>query len=332
MKPWKQFLKSVCGCVFPDDDEAAEFAGQQGIELATRRTAPRRRQPRIVPSRAVPPSTDEAARLITAAFRRKIAKEAYDHMLEDGRLWGNFRQDRLTMRTVSKQNISALRRALHPLTATEAHFYRQALFSRFFATHSTTAQVTDNDGQAALFSRRKMVRGGMQFNAANTPSPDLDALATDDFVFFSLEAGDAPQKASSRFGDTMLRFSMENPAFSQISWMNLVDFAIPGTRHLEQWIPGLTAAEYESIHHSRGYGRDKMFFGEDMLNGLILSVIKDCRDHIDIGRRKVILSPERGPSLNRLINGLFRPQILVPRQFFGWPDSVVPITKNDYGF
>jgi hypothetical protein len=332
MKPWKLFVKSVCGCIFQDDDEAADADGQQGIELATRRAVPGGQQQMAAPSRVIPPSADEAARLITAAFRRRIARDAYDHMIEDGSVWGNFRRDRLTMQAVSKQNISALRRALHPLTAAEAHFYQQALRSRFFATHSTSAQVTDDDGQAVLFSRRKLVRGGMQFNQANTPPPDLDALATDDFVFFSLEAGDEPQKSSSRFGDTMLRFGMDHPAFSEIAWMNLVDFAIPGTSHLERWIPGLTAEEYESIDHSRRYGRDKMFFGEDMLNGLILSVIKDCRDHIDPERRDLILSPESGPSLNRLINGLFRPQIMVPRQFFGRPESVVPVTRNDYGF
>jgi hypothetical protein len=342
MKPWKRFLKSVCGCVFPDDDDddvnddgggnAAAFEGQQGIELVTKRTVPRAQQQTTVPSRMIPQARDEAARLVTAAFRRRMAKEAYDHMIQDGRLWGNFRQERLTMRALSKQNISALRRALHPLTATEAHFYQQALRSRFVATHSTSAQVTDADGQAALFSRRRLVRDGAEFNQANTPPSDLSALATDDFVFFSLEAGDEPQKASSRFGDTMLRFGMEHPAFSEVSWMNLVDFAIPGTQHLEQWVPGLTAEEYESIYSSRRYGRDKMFFGEDMINGLILSVIKDCRDHIDAERRDMLLSLERGPSLNRLINGLFRPQILVPRQFFGRPESVVPITKNDHGF
>jgi hypothetical protein len=192
--------------------------------------------------------------------------------------------------------------------------------------------VTDNTGQAILFSRRKLVRDGVQFNEANTPTPDLSALATDDFVFFALEAGDEPQKMSSRFGDAMLRFAMEHPAFSQISWMNLVDFAIPGNRHLEQWIPGLTEEEYESIRSSRRYGRDKMFFGEDMLNGLVLSIIKDCRDHIAKERRDIILSPERGPSLNQLVNGLFRPQIMVPRQFFATPEDVVSITKNDYGF
>jgi hypothetical protein len=149
-------------------------------------------------------------------------------------------------------------------------------------------------------------------------------LANDDHVFFSLEAGDQPQKNGSRFGNKIYRFKFDQTTILQNATLHLVD---PLTG-----IPPLAALRFDAIDYhenvdvadevikkldSRSYTpSEATFHGPHMKLGLALSIIHICRESMSETLRKEIFEVE---SVNNLINGLVRPTVMVPKHFFDRP-------------
>lgn len=155
-------------------------------------------------------------------------------------------------------------------------------------------------------------------------------LANHDNVFFSLEAGERHQKLQSRFGARLLRFSFDQPRVQQIATLHLVDplSAIPPRiegrfdaidNHQD---PEAAAVTIQSLDDREYVPANALFHAEDMKPGLALSIISTCRDHMPSAMAEKLLS---STNINDLVNGLFRPTVMVPRHFIDKPVDDVRI-------
>ncbi|EHJ4094685.1 hypothetical protein [Escherichia fergusonii] len=61
--------------------------------------------------------------------------------------------------------------------------------------------------------------------------------------------------------------------------------------------------------------KETMFIGKDIKTGLVMSLIKPFRNIPDDDKEK-LLSINTVDGMNKLTNGIFRPEIKVPRHFF----------------
>ncbi|MGP9418198.1 hypothetical protein ACT3RT_04290 [Ewingella sp. AOP9-I1-14] len=280
---------------------------------------------------------DQAARLVTYAMRRNMGQKIHKQMLAEGARWDDLTPE-TTVKSLSRENIKGLHIRLQgpaldkPLAPYEKAFMKRLLESPLSITHATNAldkvQNTDT-GVVSLSSRQKLVRDGVPFPKDNTSKMDIQALANDDNVFFALESGEKLQKPSSRFGKSVMRFDLDSPAVQQHATLHLFDVlnGFPeAVKHLNtlKSLPHRdqmqTAHMLDKHEHSR-YGMDpkgSLFQGKDMKRGLGLAIIDRTRA-LPEGLRASILEKE---DINALINGLFRPQVLVPRMFVGKPTDI----------
>jgi len=286
---------------------------------------------------------DDAARTVTYALRRNMGQKIHQKMLTVGARWDDLTPE-TTIKSLSRDNLKGLHVRLQgakldkPLAP-----YEQAFLTRFFdaplsITHATNAldKVQNSEtGVVSLSSRQKLLRDGVAFPRENTSQMDIQALANDDHVFFALESGDTLQKPSSRFGKNVLRFDLDSPAIQQQATLHLFDVlngfpeavkhldTLKSLHHRDQMLTGDMLDKHE---HSR-YGVDakgSLFQGKDMKRGLGLAIIDRTRALPEALRAQILEKED----INALINGLFRPQVLVPRTFVGKPLDVNQVNNN----
>jgi hypothetical protein len=212
----------------------------------------------------------------------------------------------------------------------------------FFATHATTRDVPVDrpDGSVSLFSRAKLQERDIPFKDVHSTDTDISEIAGDDQVYFSLECGDEPQKGESRFGDRMMRFALDHPAFVKTGVMTLVDPLLGSPPSATERFDAISGhyrddmddepseEEREVVARldNRFFGADESaFHGPHMLEGLGLNILSTLRDHVPMQVAQTMLYNE---DVNRLVNGLFRPQIMVPRHFFAQPHDQAHITYD----
>ncbi len=134
-------------------------------------------------------------------MRAAIGNRIQNKMLKHGREWDLETSDSSTAQGISAKNLSALRLALTPLRDYEKRFLDHFLSTRLYATHATRpGALPQREENVSLFSRKKLQEHRIGFPEGNTEAQDIEGYASDDHVFFSLEAGDTPQKPTSRFG------------------------------------------------------------------------------------------------------------------------------------
>ncbi|MFC5722270.1 hypothetical protein ACFP1Z_19070 [Streptomyces gamaensis] len=238
----------------------------------------------------------------------------------------------LNVDELSSANIKRLRSALHPLRKEEQDFYREFLAAKFFATHTTGGPVLDEEKHLLnLFSRQKLIERGVKFNTANSPQEDIELLGNDDCVFFSLEVGEVPKKPSSRFGGRTFRFDFARPEFTDTGWMSLVEMRFASTPKLQGHIPGLPQEDHQAVSRQELDRFGMVFSGGDMIRGLGLSILERIRGMSDEAQ-DTLLNMRDETGLNKLVNGLFRPEIKVPRHFFSTNFTQAAVKKDDKGF
>lgn len=279
------------------------------------------------------------AERLTTGLRSKTADKVQASMLRNGPKWYwelNSGED-LTIKRLSAENIGGLRNEVNSanLKHYEKDFIRSLIDEPLYITHAapSSADIKRPDGTVSLFSRKKLEEKQIAFNAGNTTGHDIEMLANDDHVFFSLEAGDQPQKDSSRFGDKLMRFKFDQPKILNNATLHLVDplTAIPpsvGSRFdaIEDYKNEEEAADAIEELESRAYTPGgATFHGAQMKIGLALSIIKVCRESMPDDMSRKLLE---GESVNRIINGLFRPTVMIPRHFFDKPVDESDILIN----
>ncbi|MGS0892696.1 hypothetical protein ACVBGC_09135 [Burkholderia stagnalis] len=290
--------------------------------------------------RSAPPTREAVALQLLHGMRAASASRVQTTMLQNGPGWKQELESGkpLTVQNISASNLAALHAEFdtEPLKGYEQNFVRSVMDTPLFITHATPsgANVMKPDGSVSLFSRKKLQERGLSFAEKNTTDADISRLANDDHVFFSLEAGGSPQKDSSRFGDRLLRFSFDQQKITDHATLHLVD---PLSATLPPIRPRFDAIDdYDDEEMSdevldnlecRSYApADALFHGQDMKIGLALSVVQACRDSgmpEDMARDLL-----EGEDVNRLVNGLFRPTVMVPRHFFDTPVDEARITHE----
>ncbi|MTC14598.1 DUF4116 domain-containing protein, partial [Providencia alcalifaciens] len=149
-----------------------------------------------------------------------------------------------------------------------------------------------------------------------------------DFVFFSLEPGDKIQKCGSRFGDTLYRINFDTTPFSQVSWGSLQDQVLNQTgAYVDKYLPSLSDDAYEILSSKEIENAKTMFYGGNIKVGLGLSLLQLLRT-LPEDDRQDLLSIRSVDGVNRLINGIYRPEIKVPRHFFSKSVEAVFLCGN----
>lgn len=301
---------------------------------------------------------EQAAHVIGRHVRAHIARPAYQGMqagivfsvapglLRKAGLLGP--KEALTVDKLSSINISRLRKRLGKLNQGEVDFFDRFTRQQFFATHFTDAKLdhpSSSVSTMALFSRSKLDQRGISFNQDNTTHTDRHIKGDQDFVFFSLECGEEPQKLSSRFGKTLYRVPFDAPVFRQVAWGTLDDIIVDVDEHknIDRYIPGLNEAERDVIRKEIGYGRNwrdylndsealnDVFSGADFIAGAAFSLISKLRTVNEklsslpssksepTAARPLaesLLDSDSAQSMNALLSVFHRPEIRVPVHFF----------------
>lgn len=279
------------------------------------------------------------AEKLISGLRSKTADNVQASMLKNGPKWYWELEsgEDLTLKKLSAENIDALRSDVNAasLKDYEKAFIKSLIDEPLYITHAapSDADIKRPDGTVSLFSRRKLEERQIEFNTENTTDHDIAMLANDDHVFFSLEAGDQPQKDSSRFGDKLVRFKFDQPKILSHATLHLVDplTAVPpsvGSRFdaIEDHMDEEEAADAIDKLESRAFTPgEATFHGRHMKIGLALSIIQTCRNSMPDDMSRELLE---GESVNRVMNGLFRPTVMVPRHFFDKPVDESDILIN----
>jgi hypothetical protein len=193
------------------------------------------------------------------------------------------------------------------------------------------APLLDNAGNTikkdalALSSRKKLVaESKLPAQASdNTQQTDLEAFATDDYTFFSLEAGDRLQKVSSRFGNgaggRVYRFKLDDEVPLNGGVLLTHDivygpktiysadqlFDLPGIKGDPKLVATLPSLDPDAY----AYPADKL----KLTLGLL--VVEKIRKLSPEQQSKIHALSQSASGMNSILNGLFRAQILIPEYF-----------------
>ena len=111
----------------------------------------------------------------------------------------------------------------------------------------------------------------------------------------------------------MLRFDLDSAQFTH-AWLSMNDMVQPKESTLERYFTDLDDADYEYAKDMVEYynSPDFVFSGRDMIPGAALSVIHATRDLTEKAKAQILNASDEYAS-NNAINGLFRPEIKIPR-------------------
>ncbi|MFV3287035.1 RHS repeat-associated core domain-containing protein [Pseudomonas sp. NY15356] len=196
--------------------------------------------------------------------------------------------------------------------ALELGFIEAFAAQTFYAVHATDAELDGADG-LHIYSRRYLQDQRIPFNESHSDALDVEGLANDDYVFFSLEIGSEPSKSVSRFGKTFYRIPLEHDAFTyaSISIVDQIELEYPVPR-----IPWISESSRVELRLRSLPQRTETFY-----HGRFMSIMSLGRQ-IALATRwmtslknKVAILNERVPEkLNVIMNQLFRPEVRVPRE------------------
>ncbi|WP_205950490.1 hypothetical protein [Pantoea stewartii] len=275
---------------------------------------------------------ENIAKKFTFSIRSKIAAKVQENMLLSGTDWKTHTGIKC-VKSISSTNLRNLYKKIGKLSHYEIEFLKRFFGTNFILTHTTNQNILDESGHAKLFSRQKLLNKGIAFPLANTQEADLKQLATDDHVFFSIEESGQKGKVHSRFGRYKFSFPLENVSSSKNALMHLFDPITKAFPYPPKWLKG-----FESLHendqntvmkhlneHVNGFNTLNSFFhGDHILPGLAFSIIERCRYLPDRMNKDILEKSD----LNSVINGLFRPQILFPKQFIAKPVDIHDSNTN----
>ncbi|CAI2325747.1 TPA: DUF4116 domain-containing protein [Vibrio parahaemolyticus] len=263
-------------------------------------------------------SESQASHIITKTIREKIANKSYSHMFSDSSFWKQKIDNPkgfLTMKKLSSDNIRQLTVELGVLDDQEIEFLDEILQMKFSATHATDASVIDNRNMLTLFSRSKLEQRNIDFPLDHSTSADIDELGNDDFIFFAVEPGLGGYKCESRFGKTVYIVDFDHPSFSQVAWVSLQEQLLNFTQNTRKRIANISEDAHKVLSENIIDIKTNMFLARDFRKGLGLSLIKQFRKIPSDDRHK-LLSVKSTEQFNDIINGLYRPEVKVPRHLF----------------
>ncbi|PHM44767.1 RHS repeat-associated core domain-containing protein [Xenorhabdus mauleonii] len=261
---------------------------------------------------------DEMRKTMINAANNHNFGAIYDyHKLKDG---DNYPDLRSNMRTITQD----LRNELGIINENQQGFVQAFKSKEFYIVHASENNLIDSTKKSLnLFSRATLMERKMTFcDYSGATQKDLSYLGNDRFVSFSLEVGRNPKKCKSRFGHHFYRIRYSGNKFSLMhSSMMLFDQLNPylyleGSANRERLFNHFNiSAESRKQLEGRTIRRgDSSFSGFDnSINGLLYYILNDisklCNEH----DRKKLLSARSDDEFNLIINGLYRPEVRVPR-------------------
>ena len=216
-------------------------------------------------------------------------------------------------------------------------------------THFTNMNLI-SDGDLNLLSRRQLERQGIKFPMNNTSLVDREKLGNDGHAFLSMEVGSDPQKLTSRFankpGAVRHRMNLDQPEFKNAPvLLNDPIVALPiesiknhlgsiGGGKIDDFMPidqatgkadtHLMDMLDENLRNLPQASADKEKLGDTAATNIfkkehaaaaiamktILFTRQLPRELGDLKSR--ILGADGPDDVNKIVNGLFRPQVMVP--------------------
>lgn len=242
---------------------------------------------------------------------------------------------------ISNKNIESLSKT--KMTHEEKNFMENFMNLNFHITHFTDKDFRDDNGDLNIYSRKQLQRNKIKFNLGNTELLDLNSFATDDFVFFGLEAGSELSKKKSRFGNVAYRIRLSSLPTTTLSYSHaqIVDLGNYDVRPVTNR-PAWLAPQDKEIFFNGNITRKKVtefvFVGKDMLKGIGMTILNDLREFSSETRDKV-LNMRSESEINGVMNSMLRPQIAVPNSltlkkgqfnvsFFESPNTSMPLLPS----
>ncbi|ECG8592066.1 DUF4116 domain-containing protein [Salmonella enterica subsp. salamae] len=274
---------------------------------------------------------NRASKIITKFMREHISDKSYDYMFTHGISWRMLSEKHQEkglelIRKISKENISNLCKELRPLDNNEKSFLASMLTIKLRATHASDANLINKNGTFGIYSRKLLIKNKIPFPESHSMD-DIYFLSNDDFVFFALETGEENKKASSRFGSMIYSIDINQPVFEQVSCISLYDHYFPEPPDAGKHINGLSQETVEILKKQDTSKYGFIFFGKDIRAGLGLYILKRIRS-IPQNDRLKILSMKGEYELNSVINGILRPELKIPKYFFGKEYTQVLLDGN----
>ncbi|EFA4880021.1 DUF4116 domain-containing protein [Escherichia coli] len=262
---------------------------------------------------------EQASNIITKNFRKMISDKSYTHMFSDGELWKkevNNPKGFTTMQIISSENISRLSRELAPLSEKEKIFFDRVSKLEFTVTHATNADVINEKNTLTLLSRKKLQERKIDLTwGSHAVNSDTNTIGNDDFVFFAIEPGTGGFKKKSAFGKTMYAINFDAPVFSQTSWVSLQEQLFSETGDTKGHISDISEEAHKILSFQEIPVKENMFLAKDFRTGLALSLIKKFRE-LPLKDQDNLLSANGDHAFNSIINGIYRPEVKVPRHIF----------------
>lgn len=215
--------------------------------------------------------------------------------------------------SITEKNRRAIDALFCMLKPDEKAFVSRFMESDFFVTHATDSFPENNHGDLILYSRRQLEYNKIAYNDISSLF-DTGEFLNDGFVFFSLEIGQESKKKISRFGSAIYRTKFNQPIFNY-SVLYLTDLAIGGVENFTsaRRISGLSESAITIINARKKHTQNLISFGrESSLKFIAVNIIEAARA-LPESDRKIILEAHSQEQFNNIMNGLFRPQVLVPK-------------------
>ncbi|BBE09245.1 Uncharacterized protein MCB1EB_1084 [Mycoavidus cysteinexigens] len=276
----------------------------------------------------------------------KALKRMFDNgkkWKKDDKDWGNEIKDFTSLQEISKENLLYVEEKTKDLTEQEQVLVDAVLGLDFHALHASPSDLGDDN---TLLSRKQVKVKSKEFARNNTEQDDLDAVKTDDFVFFTLETSEQVMKPKSRFGNKTYLASIQNNQELRNGFIVLHDpAAAPSsvahyTSAIGRRIPDMTGAEeqdqlggtYEQLAHAiLDYGdsdnKRRHEKGNEPYNCMVesrdwksaqkyiaLNLIKAIRSVTNEDDKNKLLSMTNAREVNDLISSFFGIQLLVAQK------------------
>ncbi|UAN45227.1 hypothetical protein KGP17_23030 [Serratia sp. JSRIV001] len=216
--------------------------------------------------------------------------------------------EQLDFQMISRYNFADSFMKTKQLSKGEKSFLDFFMRQDFYLVHATKIRIEDSHENICLKSRTRLLKDNVKY-LSNSES-DIDSLKNEDYVFFSLEAGEPIWKSCSRFGNLYYKIKFNHESLKYAS-MTLLD------QLLMEWvnvhIEGISSNGKQILQSGRQSLSifDVMFHGRDAsIYGLAYNIISASRLLSDEDRT-LILTTSDTQQLNNIINSFFRPEIRV---------------------
>ncbi|MNX66582.1 putative deoxyribonuclease RhsA [compost metagenome] len=287
---------------------------------------------------------------------REEAKQAYTHMLGHGRVWQEQWKEPWTplsgesslqaIERLSKHNVRKLEGELETEGQRQLATRIQNLsHDNYTLKHFSRTNFVDEQGVEFLSRQNvlgKIIDGVDAYDLlTHTQEEDLHNLATDQFVFFSMDT-QAGKKQTSKFGTH--RYEVPLGALGerfQYSHLELTDLTNPNYRqsnrvqnlswYKEDVNPRTGTRNTQDFKDREGLeeltAAEAVFYGQQMLTGLGLRIAADLPSLTDATQEAVIewtAADRPVENIGEVINNFYRPQIVVPGR--------LPLTKGQFSY